>query len=162
MKAKTLRIANTCCCLPECVFVIYIICQGASELRRSSFFTMRRKWGAQIEKMKYFAGRCFIWSERKGWGWCREGIKGKMQDRQLYVGVNIIWRSDRNQPCFTYLSLWCEMCLLLTALKMPLPLDVCLRAGCIYMHICVPMTSPKKKTCKCTGVYLCVRIRTNR
>lgn len=77
MKAKTLRIANTCCCLPECVFVIYIICQGASELRRSSFFTMRTKWGAQIEKMKYFAGRCFIWSERKGRGWCSWGIKGK-------------------------------------------------------------------------------------
>lgn len=54
------------------------------------------------------------------------GDKRKRQEMRLFIGVNIIWKSDRNRHCLAYLSLLSEMLfLLLTALKVSLLLTVC-------------------------------------
>lgn len=53
----------------------------------------------------------------------------KKGDRCLFVGVNIIWKRGRNQPCLTYLSPQVEMLfLLLTAVKVSL-----LPKACVFM-----------------------------
>jgi len=62
----------------------------------------------------------------------------KRRDRRYFVGVNIVWKRDRNQPCFACLSPQFEMLFpLLTALKdISHATLLCLCAWFSYTFVC--------------------------
>ena len=100
-----------------------------------------------------------------------KAVKGdkrrKGEERWLFIGVSVVWKSDGNPACLVYLSLPSEMLfLLLTALRLCVCVcvcvcvcaPVCLCAGFIYMHICVPMTSPQNNVRVFCVVCACVAV----
>lgn len=80
-----------------------------------------------------------------------EGDKRNSQDSRLFVDVNIIWKSDRNQPSLAYLSPQCETslwnCLFLSMCAHVLDLFTCTFV-CLWWH-----PPPPKRMCG----YLCVQ-----
>lgn len=87
-----------------------------------------------------------------------QGDKRKKQERRLFVGVNIIWNSDRNQPYLAFLSQQSEMLfLLLKAQKVSVQLHACVFMCRIYLHAYLCAHDIPERMCACLGLGMCVQ-----